>query len=125
MLCALRSVPFLLTNSLLEFFLVHGFLIFLSFYCFLDCTLVSEDILIELLLGVVHVLGIELPLLPDHLEPPVHVSELEVRASCRTDVPVLIDGGAENDAFAEQLGHLLVSHGLRIGVLKISSLFLM
>lgn len=110
MLCALRGIPLLLGNCLLEFFLVHSFLIFLSFDGFLDCTLVCQDLLIELLVGVVHVLGIELPLLPDHLQPAVHVPELEVRASGRADVPVLIDSWAKYDALAKELCYLLVSH---------------
>ena len=112
MLSAFRSIPLLLVNYLLESLLIESILIFLSFNSLLDCALIGEHLFIELLLSVMHVLRIELPLLPDYLQPPVHVPELEMRSRVRTDVPVLVNSGAQDDPLAEKLCNLRVSHRL-------------
>ena len=72
--------------------------------------MVRQDLPVQLFTRVLGALGVELPLLPDHLQSSVHVAELKVRACVRADVPVLVDRRSQNYALVEKIGDLLVSH---------------
>lgn len=100
----------LLLHQVLEFFLIKGLLLFLLFDGFLNGILVGEHLFIQLLARVLGALRVELPLLSDDLEPPVHVPELKVGTCRRANVPILIYGWPQYYSLIEKIGDLLILH---------------
>ena len=83
---------------------------FFLFYGFLNGVLICEHLLVQRLGSILRVLRIELPLLADHLESPVHITKLKVGACVRTDVPILVDSRTQYYSLVKKIGDLLVSH---------------
>ena len=100
----------LLIHKKLEFLLVQCLLLLLLFHGLLDGVLVSQHLLVQLLACILRVLRIEFSLLPDNLQPSIHVPELEVSSRVRADIPVLVDGRTQYYSLVEEIGDLLVFH---------------